>query len=361
MVRFLRVLMPIEWLLLLCGTFVLTMYRKFDLPMPAQPGPGGAAADGPAVFFLGQVLTALDLYCLVVIAFIVLQLGVFTRQHRGDLRTAPWSAFWKHISTRLYPEQILQDVRFTVSIVIMFVEFGMLKNLIPHINGAVYDSWFAAADRFLCGGVLCSQALQSVFGTAPATVEVISDHYLWYYSYMSLVGFIFVVAASRELAQEYLFAFVSVFLVGTAAIYLGPTWGPVYSDPKLFDFMKHSEIAGLQQSLWKMKVALEVNPRDSQAIFMISGFPSLHIAVVTTGSLYLARLFRPFAWLSWIFLVLTINSTIYLGWHYVLDDIGAIALVIVCVYAARRLRWRWLGYVDYTPGGWAAFESGRPR
>lgn len=351
--------MPIEWLLLLCGVLVLSAYSQLGLPMPGQPG--AEVADGPAAFFLKQVLTALDLYCLIVLGFISIQVLTFTGHYWVALRQAPWAVFWKHVSTRLYPEQILQDVRFTVAIVVMFVEFGMLKNLIPHMNPAVYDGAFAAVDRLLCGGLLCSQALHMALGTAPATVETISGHYFWYYTYMSLVGFMFVVAASRELAQEYLFAFVSLFLIGTLVIYLGPTWGPVYFEPASFEFMRHSEIAGLQQNLWKMKLALEANPRDPHAIFMISGFPSLHIAVVTTGSLYVGRLFRPLGWVSWGFLALTINSTIYLGWHYLLDDIGAFALVWICVFIARRARWRWLGYVDYVPADWAALESGRPR
>jgi membrane-associated phospholipid phosphatase len=243
----------------------------------------------------------------------------------------------------------------------MFVEFGMLKNLIPHMNSNVYDGAYAAVDRLICGGVLCSQALHSALGTSPLTISTISEHYFWYYPYMSLVGFIFVVAASRELAQEYLFAFVSLFLIGTVIIYVGPTWGPVYFEPSLFDFMKDSDLARLQQSLWQMKLTLDADPHDREAIFMISGFPSLHIAVVTAGSLYLRRLSRWLSWGSWMFLALTVNSTLYLGWHYLLDDVGAFLLVWICVLLAQKARWKWLGYVDYAPDGWAASDVGRPR
>jgi membrane-associated phospholipid phosphatase len=359
MIRLFRLLMPIEWLLLLCGLLVSGVYHRLGLPMPGQPG--AASAEGPAAFFLVQVLTALDLYCLVVILFIAIQVGSFIRHHRGGIGTAPWAVFWKHCSTRLYPEQILQDLRFTVAIVVMFVEFGMLKNLIPHINSSVHDGTFAAVDRAICGGVLCSQALHSVFGTSTSTVETISEHYFWYYPYMSLVGFIFVVGASRELAQEYLFTFVSLFLIGTLVIYLGPTWGPVYFEPSLFDFMKDSQLARLQQSLWRMKLTLDVDPHNREAIFMISGFPSLHIAVVTAGSMYLARISRWLAWGSWVFVALTVNSTLYLGWHYLLDDVGAVVLVLVCILLARKTKWKWIGYVDYAPDGWAAKDEGRPR
>jgi membrane-associated phospholipid phosphatase len=351
--------MPIEWLLLLCGLLVYGVYQHLALPLPGQPG--AAAAEGPAAFFLAQVLTALDLYCLVVIIFIAKQVASFIRHEWGRLRDAPWAVFWKHCSTRLYPEQILQDFRFTVAIVVMFVEFGMLKNLIPHINASVHDGTFAAVDRAICGGVLCSQALHALFGTSTSTIETISEHYFWYYSYMSLVGFIFVVGASRELAQEYLFAFVSLFLIGTIVIYLGPTWGPVYFEPALFDFMKDSQLARLQQSLWKMKLTLDVDPHNREAIFMISGFPSLHIAVVTAGSMYLSRLSRWLALASWVFLALTVNSTLYLGWHYVLDDVGAVVLVWMCIFLAKKARWRWIGYVDYAPDGWRGPTDGRPR
>jgi membrane-associated phospholipid phosphatase len=80
---------------------------------------------------------------------------------------------------------------------------------------------------------------------------------------------------------------------------------------------------------------------------MISGFPSLHIAVVLTGSVYLSHIHWAVAFLSWIFVLLTINSTLYLGWHYLLDDVGAVALVYISYVLTSRMSWSWKGKVEY--------------
>ncbi len=81
---------------------------------------------------------------------------------------------------------------------------------------------------------------------------------------------------------------------------------------------------------------------------MISGFPSLHMAVTVLGSVYLGKLHWSLAAASWIFVLLITNSTIYLGWHYVLDDIGSLALVYVCIRLARWCNWKWWGGRDCT-------------
>jgi membrane-associated phospholipid phosphatase len=42
-------------------------------------------------------------------------------------------------------------------------------------------------------------------------------------------------------------------------------------------------------------------------------------------------------WPSALFLLLTWFSTVILGWHYVLDGIGGIIVVFICVQLSRRL------------------------
>ena len=82
---------------------------------------------------------------------------------------------------------------------------------------------------------------------------------------------------------------------------------------------------------------------------MISGFPSLHVAVAIMGSIYLRHIHPLLSWLSWIFTLLIFNSTIYLGWHYLLDDLGSVLLVALCIPLAKRVSWRWWGGTDVSP------------
>ncbi len=337
--------MPVEWVLLAFGALTLALYRAFGLQMPGQPGRD--AAHGPLLFYLKQFITCLDLYALVLLGFIAVQVLQLIRANAWRLLGISWGPFFKNLVERFFLGQIFQDVRFFHSVLLMFVEFALLKNLIPHINPNLYDDFFVASDQFLCGGRVCSQVLLDVWG--PGLLEPISRHYYWYYPYMSITAFIFIAAAPRRLAQEYLCAFVSLFLFGVLWIYAVPTLGPVFVKPELYSFMAGGEIAGLQQGLWGMHQLLEKDPGSREAVFMISGFPSLHVAVAVLGSLYLAQISRLLSWASWVFVALIFNSTIYLGWHYLLDDVGSLVLVVASVSFARAFAWRWPGGADAGP------------
>ncbi len=310
--------------------------------MPGQPGRG--ASSGPVLFYLKQFLTCLDLYAVVLCVFVFLQAVRFAREHQYQMQLAPWRNFWELISKRFLLGQIFQDIRFFHAVLIMFVEFALLKNLIPHVNSRLFDDIFVTSERLLCGGSLCAELLVPLWGGI--NPDYIGQHYKWYYPYMSLTAFTFIAAAPRRLAQEYLCAFAALFLIGVVWIYLLPTLGPVYYVPEVFSFLNGTDIGGLQQDLWGMREYLRAHPGSREAVFMISGFPSLHVAVVILGSFYLRALHWSLAALSWIFLVIIIHSTIYLGWHYILDDVGAGLLVLSCVWIARRFSWHWWGAAD---------------
>lgn len=340
--KFLKILMPVEWVLLVFGMLTVILYRMFGLQMPGQPGRG--ATQGPLLFYLKQFITCLDLYALVLLGFVVIKVVGAIRLNKWKVLSVAWGPFWTHLLERFFLGQIFQDIRFFHAVLLMFVEFALLKNLIPHINPNLYDTWFIASDQMVCGGRLCSELLLSLWG--PGLLEPISRHYYWYYPYMSITAFIFIAAAPRRVAQQYLCAFVSLFLFGVVWIFAVPTLGPVFVKPELYSFMAGGEIAGLQQGLWEMREILRQNPGSAEAVFMISGFPSLHVAVAILGSTYLAGLSKFLSAASWIFTLLIFNSTLYLGWHYLLDDVGSIALVCMSVWFARRFSWVWWGGSD---------------
>ena len=330
MKKALAVLMPLEWLLICFGALIYALYSFLERPFP---GLTAGQSRGPSFIklYLMQFLTSLDVYALVALVSIMFRILMVLRQQKWRLARVNWGRFWKAVLNRFALEHLVQDARFASAVLIMFVEFALLKNLIPLINSLSYDELFISSDLFLCGGRMCSERLLSILG--PGALVEVSSHYMYFFPYMSLVAFIMILQTHRRVAQEYLCAFGSLYLFGILWVYLLPTTGPAFVRPDIYSFMRGGSISDLQASLF--------NSRDD--VFMISGFPSLHVAVVILGSLYLRMVHVLLAWTSWLFALLTLNSTIYLGWHYVLDDVGSVLLVVLSIWFAKRFSWRWAG------------------
>jgi CDP-diacylglycerol--glycerol-3-phosphate 3-phosphatidyltransferase len=74
-------------------------------------------------------------------------------------------------------------------------------------------------------------------------------------------------------------------------------------------------------------------PFVKDALQSIAAFASLHVSVVLTAAL-VAHLLRANRWLRralWIYFALVVVATIYLGWHYVVDDIAGVAIAFIAV------------------------------
>jgi len=68
----------------------------------------------------------------------------------------------------------------------------------------------------------------------------------------------------------------------------------------------------------------------------IAAFASLHVSIILTAALLGQILLRSIAVRAvlWAFFTLTCTATIYFGWHYVLDDVGGVAIALVSVLLA---------------------------
>jgi membrane-associated phospholipid phosphatase len=82
---------------------------------------------------------------------------------------------------------------------------------------------------------------------------------------------------------------------------------------------------------------LDAAPRSLGDLFMISGFPSLHVAVVLLAAIKLKIVHPLLSLIGWCFVLLMVNSTLYLGWHYIWDDLGSVLLVYTALRCTRRL------------------------
>jgi len=71
----------------------------------------------------------------------------------------------------------------------------------------------------------------------------------------------------------------------------------------------------------------------------IGAFSSLHVSIFFTAALtaHLLGLARSLRIAAWVLFGLTVAATIYLGWHYVVDDLGGLVIGVLAIAMARAL------------------------
>ena len=146
------------------------------------------------------------------------------------------------------------------------------------------------------------------------------------------------VLAPLQLSLFYAAALSINWVLGAATYFLLPALGPIYAFPPWFADLPHTEATRLQQMLLDDRTGFLADPTNGtpQAI---AAFASLHIAMSFTALLavYLLDLGRWLKIALWAWLVVTLIATVYLGWHYVVDDIAGMAIGAVSLLLARLL------------------------
>jgi membrane-associated phospholipid phosphatase len=130
------------------------------------------------------------------------------------------------------------------------------------------------------------------------------------------------------------------WILGTASYYAVPSLGPFYDRPQDFAGLPETLATRTQAEYLAQRAHLLAHPQAADAFAQVSAFASLHVGITTVITLMAARLgFRRSARVLQVFLALTCVATIYLGWHYVVDDIAGFALGWVAVWLGTR----WVG------------------
>ena len=98
--------------------------------------------------------------------------------------------------------------------------------------------------------------------------------------------------------------------------------------PGAFATLPASEVTRLQEILLDQRLDFLRDPASATPQ-SIAGFASLHISMSFTAALaaQLLGAGRSLKIGLWIWFAVTLANTIYLGWHYVLDDIGGAGAV----------------------------------
>lgn len=186
-------------------------------------------------------------------------------------------------------------------------------------------------------------------GHDPATLlhQVLGEHHAAYvllvvYESFSTLVSISVVAAVvfvprlRE-GAVFIASMLWVWILGVASYYAIPSLGPFWSAPHVFSGLPHTMVQDTQARYLSQRAGLLAHPSAHDSFAQVSAFASLHVAVtcviVLMASYYGMR--RTSLVLT-VFLCATILATVYLGWHFVVDDIAGLAIAWVSVQLGRR-------------------------
>jgi hypothetical protein len=222
---------------------------------------------------------------------------------------------------------------------VTYMAYRNLKSVVPLLRpGDLFDHQLAAADRGLFGGHDPAVLLHALLGTGVAT-QVLSTAYVAFIVFLPLtIGVALVFSHDLQAGLFYTTAQSVNWLIGAGSYYLLPALGPVYAEPATFAGLPHSEVTHLQAVLLQQRIDFLRDPAAStpQAV---AAFASLHISMSFTAAVaaHLLGVGRRLKIALWTWFGVTMVGTIYLGWHYVVDNIAGVALGALALVIAGLL------------------------
>jgi hypothetical protein len=290
----------------------------------------------PDARYVGSPLALIALICL---GFLLLDLvpRAWRASRRDGVRYLP--ALRSVFLTRWWGTRGAVVLISILSFYATYFSYRNLKSFMPFVNDANHDQALLDAERWLFFGNDPATILHSILGTG-AIAHVLSFAYLAFLTFVPLsIGFALVWSSRLRVGVWYITTLSVCWLLGALSYYLVPALGPAYAEKTLFYSLPDTGVAQLQNTLFDHRAEVMFDPHASSTVQSIAAFASLHIAVVFAAALIaqLAGAPRLLRVGLWVFLGLTAISTVYFGWHYVVDDVAGLAIGGIAVYAGARL------------------------
>lgn len=221
-----------------------------------------------------------------------------------------------------------------ISFYLTYVAYRNLKSFLPFLRDGTADVALLQLDRAMAFGREPATLLHGLLGTGPAA-HILSASYVFFLVFVP-ISLAAALVWTRDLARGfwYVTALCLNWVLGALSYYVLPSLGPVFARPALFDGLPATGVSSLQDMLWRERLEVLAGPWNTTDVHGIAGFASLHVAIVFTAALlaHLLGLQRFLRYALWIFLGMTLVSTVYFGWHYVIDDLAGLAIGGVAVW-----------------------------
>ena len=224
-------------------------------------------------------------------------------------------------------------IRSLLTLVVGFFAYSHLKVLIPLVNISNFDPLFFELDRLLFFGYSPTRLLLEI--KVWWFSEVMFFSYASFYVAFCLMVALAFLKKDVQMLRQLVLGILVIYIIGMALYYLFPSIGPLFVSPDLYAHTTNK----YQGVLWGGHLAIQANPATFQAgpYLGVAAFPSLHGAHFLFLMLMAYRYTRPLAWIYVPWICLLYLSTIYLGWHYVVDLVAGAGMAYITYWAVQRL------------------------
>jgi membrane-associated phospholipid phosphatase len=220
-----------------------------------------------------------------------------------------------------------------------YMAYRNLKSIVPLVRpGDLFDRQLADVDRSLFAGHDPAALLHALPGTG-VTTQILSAFYVAFIVFLPLtIGAALVFATDLRPALFYVTTQSVNWVLGAASYFLLPSLGPIYFDPAAFSDLPASEVTRLQAVLLDQRLDFLRDPATGTPQ-SIAAFASLHISMSFAAAVaaHLLGLGRRLRIALWVWFAVTAVGTVYLGWHYVVDDIAGVLMGAIALALARAL------------------------
>jgi hypothetical protein len=227
-----------------------------------------------------------------------------------------------------------------VSFYVSYMAYRNLKGMVPLLRpGELFDRQLGEFERGLFGGTDPAALLHSLLGIGVQT-QVLSAVYVVFIVLLPLSLALALVFSPNLRGGLFFATALSInWPLGAASYFLLPALGPVYAEPALFAHLPPSKASYLQDVLLDQRIEFLRDPVTAHVAQSIAAFASVHISMIFTAAVaaHLLGLARRLRIGLWVLLAATTAATIYLGWHYVIDDIAGMVIGLTALALARAL------------------------
>ncbi len=227
-----------------------------------------------------------------------------------------------------------------VSFYVTYLAYRNLKSIIPLLRpDELFDAQLADFDRSLFGGNDPAGLLHTLLGTGMAA-QILSIVYVVFIALVPIsLAIALVFSPDRQGGIFYATAMSINWGLGIVSYFLLPAMGPIYAAPGGFADLPATEVSHLQGLMLDQRIDFLRDPAAPDAAQNIAAFGSLHVSIIFTAAVaaHMLGLGRNLRIGIWTLFALSFVATIYLGWHYVVDDVAGIVIGLTALALARRL------------------------
>ncbi|MEJ7689917.1 MAG: phosphatase PAP2 family protein [Nocardioidaceae bacterium] len=224
------------------------------------------------------------------------------------------------------------------SFYVVYVAYRNLKGLLPFVRDGLYDTLLERLDKALMFGHYPANVLHEVLGTG-VSAYVLSFAYTGFLLFVPVsLGAALVWSKNVSTGFWYVTALCINWVLGVASYYWLPSQGPVFANRSLFLDLPDTGVTALQEALSNGRSRVLFDPFGTDSVQSVAAFASLHVSIIFTAALICHYVIpnKWVRWSMWFYFVLTTISTIYFGWHYLLDDVAGLAIGWIAVWIGAK-------------------------